>query len=428
MFYIVETNEQLEELFSKNYKKVFIEPIYFNDYIHPALNSVSLLYLKPLNNDKGYMVCLDHSEALSINKTFINDLLLSFNEIYIRDRKSFIYHFPLKNTIDISINTSEYAEPTTQAYEFFYQKHSNVPNINLIVPIVKHYEKCELVFDKIKDNCIKLDKTKFNTKLTNVFFAIERNGIKINKDVFYKFFEPNDEIYSIQDNRIYTQYNLFTTTGRPSNRFNSINFAALEKDNGCRETFIPENDYLIEIDINAYHPTLAGQIVDFTFEDDETPYQYFAREASIELEEAKLLMFKQLYGGIYKEYQHIEYFQCIQKYIDKLWSDFTTNGFIKCPISEHVFKNDLKNINPQKLFNYLLQNLETSTNVLILWDIIKILKGKETKIVLYTYDSILIDYFEDDNILEQIKSIFKKYKLKTKTTKGINYNKMITIK
>ena len=35
-------------------------------------------------------------------------------------------------------------------------------------------------------------------------------------------------------------------------------------------------------------------------------------------------------------------------------------------------KNEIENMNPQKLLNYLLQNLETSQNILILWDIFKI--------------------------------------------------------
>jgi hypothetical protein len=275
----------------------------------------------------------------------------------------------------------------------------------------------------VKKYCVEVGNVKFCTKLTNIFSAIERNGIKINKDVFNQFFKPNNELFSIQDNTIYTQYNLYTTTGRPSNSFNGINFAALKKDDGCREAFIPENDCFIEIDINAYHPTLASHLVDYDF-GDETPYQYFAKEAGIEIDEAKILMFRQLYGGIYKEYQHIEYFQLIQKHTDKLWNEFKTNGFIECPISGHKLTNSIKEMNPQKLFNYTLQNLETSTNVLILWDIMMLLKGKVSKIVLYTYDSILIDYCEDDDILEEIQQAFTKYNLRTKTTKGHNYGNM----
>ena len=113
MFYIVENDEQINELFETGYDKVFIEPVYYNDNVHSALNRISLLYIKPLNGDKGYIICVNHNEALSLNKTVINGLFASFNEIYVRDRKSFIYHFPLKNTIDISFNTPECVEPST---------------------------------------------------------------------------------------------------------------------------------------------------------------------------------------------------------------------------------------------------------------------------------------------------------------------------
>ena len=422
MFYIVETSEQLDEFFNIGYDKVFIEPILFNDNIHPALNHISSLYIKPLNNDKGYILCLNHTEALRLNKTPISHLLASFKEIYVRDRKSFIYFFPLKNTIDISFYAPEYQEPTTSAHDFFYQKHGDKENINTIIPLVKHYEKCELIYNKIKDYCL-IDNVKFNNKLTSVFFEIERNGIKINKKTFDKYFELNNEKFNIQDNTIYTQYNLYTTTGRPSNSFNSLNFAALAKDNGCRKSFIPENDKFIEIDISAYHPTLAAQLIGYDF-GDETSYEYFAREAGIEVSEAKILMFRQLYGGVYNEYKHIDFFQLIEEHVNLLWTEYITNKYIICPISGHKLSSDIKDINPQKLFNYTLQNLETSTNVCIVWEIIKLLKNKKTKIVLYTYDSILLDYYEDDNILEQIKDVFKKYKLKIKLTKGDNYDKM----
>ena len=406
---------------SIGHDKVFVEPILFNDYIHPSLNHVSLLYVKPLINDKGYILCLNHNEALKLHKTHITNLLASYKEVYVRDRKSFIYFFPLKNTIDISFYTPEYVEPTTPTHETFYRNHGHRDNINMIIPLTKHYEKCELIFDKVKDY-FKTDNIKFNNKLTSVFFAIERNGINLDKKQFDKYFELNNENFSIKDNTIYSQYNLYTTTGRPSNSFNSINFAALAKENGCRKSFIPKNNRFIEIDISAYHPTLAAQLLGYDF-GEETPYEYFAREADIEVDEAKILMFRQLYGGVYNEYKYIDFFQLIEEYINKLWLEYINNGYINCPISGHKL-GEIKDINPQKLFNYTLQNLETSTNVLILWDIIKLLKNKKTKIVLYTYDSILLDYYNEDNILESIKNVFKKHKLKTKLTQGDTYDKI----
>jgi hypothetical protein len=80
-------------------------------------------------------------------------------------------------------------------------------------------------------------------------------------------------------------------------------------------------------------------------------------------------------------------------------------------------------MNPQKLLNYLLQNLETANNVLILWDIFKILQGKNTKLVLYVYDSFLFDVDENEkDILKQIGKIINNKNLQFKVKTGTNYN------
>ena len=107
-----------------------------------------------------------------------------------------------------------------------------------------------------------------------------------------------------------------------------------------------------------------------------------------------------------------------------MWEEFESNGEIKCPISNFVYKKEkLDDMNPQKLFNYLLQNLETSMNVCILWDIIQVLRGKKTKLVLYTYDSFLFDLDESETqVIEDIKDIFKKYKFNIKVKQGYDYD------
>jgi hypothetical protein len=80
-------------------------------------------------------------------------------------------------------------------------------------------------------------------------------------------------------------------------------------------------------------------------------------------------------------------------------------------------------MNPQKLFNYVLQNMETSVNVEILFRIFKLLKGKNTKLVLYTYDSFLFDVDKNElSILDEIKKVFIEFKLQIKEKNGINYD------
>ena len=107
-----------------------------------------------------------------------------------------------------------------------------------------------------------------------------------------------------------------------------------------------------------------------------------------------------------------------------MWEEFVEKGFVVCPISNHRFeKSKLDNMKPQKLLNYLLQNLETSMNVRILWDIFKSLKGRNTKLVLYTYDSFLFDFDDSEiDLIDEIKKIISNYKLQTKISYGDTYN------
>lgn len=62
-------------------------------------------------------------------------------------------------------------------------------------------------------------------------------------------------------------------------------------------------------------------------------------------------------------------------------------------------------------------------NVVILWEILKLLRGKNTKLVLYVYDSFLLDVDEnEEDIIKQIEGVFKKHKLNTKSKTGKTYN------
>ena len=250
-----------------------------------------------------------------------------------------------------------------------------------------------------------------------VFNAIERNGVRIHNKTFSEYFHPVDGEY------VYTQFNLKTTTTRPSNKFKNVNYAALNKENGCRKSFIPRNNKFVEIDISAYHPSLAARLIDYTFTTSDI-HAHFASLYKVDYKKAKELTFKQLYGGVFKEYKGLEFFQKIEKYVGDNWNKFQSDGFIECPVSGYLYKKEnLDNMNPQKLFNYVLQNLETSVNCLVLWDMFRILRGYKTKLVLYTYDSFLFDFDEDEeDVLWKIREVFIKYQLNIKEIEGYDYN------
>ena len=420
MFWLLENTSQLKQFYNKGYDEIFVEVIPFHDLVHPKLNKVSLVYIRPVKGRKGFIICIDHSETMSIDKSHILALFKTYKTVYITDQKNFLYYFTINNLVDISFNAPEFREVNTNAHTFFYTNHPSKLDINRLIPVVKHYEKCENIYKQYKEYCY--EQNKFYSKISKVFYAIENNGININRKYFDKHFELPNDSFSINNSRIYTSYNLHTTTGRPSNAFNSINFAALGKDNGSRKSFVPRNNHFLEIDISAYHPTLAAQLISYPTHPEQI-YAEFAKVAKVGIKEAKELMFRQLYGGIMDKYKFWDYFEQVQDYIDKLWNQYQTVGYINCPVSGHIFhKSKLENVNSNKLFNYVLQNLETSNNVKIIWDILKILKGKNTKLVLYTYDAFLFDMDENENLTEDIKQVFDKYKLSIKTKIGHNYD------
>ena len=420
MYWLVEDEEQLNVLINSGYKEAFIEVIPYNDTIHPVQNHVSLVYIRPIEASKGFMICITHSEALNALNTRINEILNKFETLYCRDKKEILHYFPIKTLYDINTPPNPYIRPTTQTHDLFYRQHKDNPELNLIIPIVKHYELCENIFEDLKAN-INIEKTKyaefFNSRVSVVFNAIERSGIRIHNETFSEYFHPVDGEY------VNTQFNLKTTTTRPSNKFNNVNYAALNKENGCRKSFIPRNNRFVEIDISAYHPSLSARLIDYDFSGVDI-HAHFASLYGVDYKKSKELTFKQLYGGVFENYKHLEFFQKIEKYVGELWSKFQSDGFVECKVSGYRYeKENLDNINPQKLFNYILQNLETSTNVLILCDILFILRKCKTQLVLYTYDSFLLDVDDEEvEILEEIRKIFKKYKLNIKEIEGYDYN------
>ena len=164
-------------------------------------------------------------------------------------------------------------------------------------------------------------------------------------------------------------------------------------------------------------------MVDYSFPTNEI-HEHFAELYKVDYAKAKELTFKQLYGGVFDQYKNLEFFKRVNSLVEKNWKQFNEKGYIEVPISNYrIEKNNVGEMNPQKLFNYLLQGYETAQNILILWEMVRIFTNKNTKLVLYTYDSFLLDVDETEtDVLEEVKQIFKKYKLNTKSKTGYDYD------
>jgi hypothetical protein len=415
MFYIIERSDQLQQL--KPFDDCFVSFIPKNNNYHPSLTSLSLIYIRPIDGKKGYMLCLDHNESFSLNQIEVIDWLkINTNKLFLLDKKEALHWvYSLSDKLfDINfIEPINLTELNNNCINYYYTNYTNLPNINCLIPISKHYEECEAIFNASLSTIKKytLTNTQFqfqNFRTTEVFYQIEKNGIKLDKDCFINYYKGKLQYpeFNLSKSRIYSQYNLYNTTSRPSNTYNSINFAALNKDDGERNCYKPENDKFIEIDFQGYHPRLIGEMVGFEFPKDRNTYELLGELLGVSQQEAKELTFKQLYGGVWSEYQDKPFFKEVTMYVDNMWDAYQYGGHITTE-NKIFIRDQLDKITPQKLFNYIVQSKETSTNVELLELALNYLKDKKTKIVLYTYDSILLDYaFSDgDQILIDIKNI-----------------------
>jgi hypothetical protein len=150
----------------------------------------------------------------------------------------------------------------------------------------------------------------------------------------------------------------------------------------------------IEFDIQGYHPRLLGEMIDFSFLNTKNTYETLATILDVSPEEAKELTFKQIYGGVWKEYQNKPFFKDIVKLTDNIWDEYQFARYYDT--QNRKFINDGSDMTQSKLLNYIIQSKETSTNVKILKNIVDYLQDKQTKLVLYTYDAFLFDFAKSD--------------------------------
>ena len=435
MFYIIDTEKQIQELIDENHQSAFIH-IIEHKYIHPKLNEILLFYYRPLNEKKGFICGLKTQDALSIPFAKIVELVEKTPLNYVICKKNLLYHFKNSNLLDLSLfynlnnNTNLKIEIDIPIF--------NHVQLNEVIPLTKHYEYCEQLFKQIEpliplvnpeDECFNI----YNDMVIPQLFDIERQGLGVNLTELNKHLSPKDEHYSIDSNIIYGQYNINTLTTRPTNNFNNINFSGLNKTDGTRKVFIPKNDYFIEYDYESYHPRLLAWLVKYKFASDRSLYKqlaqiYFDKEqiTAEEILESKIKTFRQIYGGIESQYLNHPYFSSVQQFTDKLWFDYNTNGYVEHFVSKlRFYKKHLQNMTPSKLLNYYLQATETMRNIYKIQQVNELLENTTTKLVLYNYDSFVFDVCKsEEKIMEEVNKILhsKEFPVKTKIGDSLSFS------
>ena len=329
MYYIVETEEQLNRLYCSG-TDCYIRVIPMNDGYHSTLTSPCLIYFRTFES-KGYIFPINHSEAFKLNFNKIKEWIESkYDKIYTINKKECLYHFDSPKLIDISYdnNNLDYTPIRSRTYD----RYGHLPFCTSLVPISKIYEEEEKIFEEIKERIPTEVNEFYNDTFPRVFKSIEEQGLRTHPDYFNKHFKYHEKEWFIHGETVYTKYNLYNLTTRPTNSFNGVNFAALNKNDGSRTAFIPKNDMFFEFDYDAYHVRIMAKLINFPLDKGSVHTQlgsmYFSKDTLTpeEYTRSKELTFKQLYGGVFKEYREIPFFKAMNEYIDKLWALFNATG------------------------------------------------------------------------------------------------------
>ncbi len=424
----------LENIGELNELKVKLEtessiwyPMWVDNDKHPRNTHISFIFVKTLEG--RYILPQQHTDTISLSNEEIEGVLNTIGEKWVFQKKKLLQSFQNIREGLNDVDTAHFLK-TGETIDHSQPLHHLVApllhkgykeNIIQSIPILKLAEAIEPLFLK----CIPLKYKTYNW-YNDIFLPtlsdIERYGIRVDGKKFIdRWSQAHKQLSS--DNRVFTEYNPFTVTGRPSNRHGGVNYAALNKSDGSRDVFVSDGIFL-QMDYNAYHPRLIAKLVKYDVPDGNM-HQWLADQYGCSIEESKGITFQLLYGGIDDDFRQIPYFDKVADYIDNLWIDVQKKGYLQTP-HRHIPLSWIEQPNAQKVFNYLLQAVETEMNIDKMRTILDCIKGSGIEFSLYTYDSFLFDVPTDvdKGLIKKLKEIIEEGGFPIKASWGKTYGKL----
>ena len=437
---IIDTIEDLEATFRYiEGKKTLLIPILSDHLVHASQNKISCIYIYT-EDDVERIIPIAHTEQIQSFSEHVQRFL-DLPGIFIYDKKQWLHMNGNADVYDIKTlwwytynEAYDESHYFTAAHQFYWRRHQNMNHVNTIIPLMQHLAMCQKIRHYAWPMCMNVKLTesyiKFNEIYPYVYASIEKNGLHVTSD----FKQPD----LINNGLVFTNYNYYTSTGRPSNTYRGFNFAAMNKEDGTRDMFNSrfEQGALVEMDFDSYHVRLIARLIGYELPT-ESIHDYFGRFyfdtdtlTSDQREESKQITFRLLYGGIDKEFLIIPFFQKVHDFVYTLWTKSKQRGYIETPIlKRRIYAENITNITANKLFNYFLQAIETEVSTQKLKQLVDFMSDKQSALILYTYDSVLCDveYSEAKTILPEIKRILEQGNFTVKSKVGGIYSKLRNI-
>lgn len=415
---IVELEHEKSQFLEQwNSEPSLIYPIWVDLDRHPMNTDVSFLYAR-FQDGNEYILPFNHNDCIKLDI----DLSNSVQPKKVYNKKGLLQsNLGIQNMYDVMVdmmfiqNQQFDPEPLTTRLTNFYHRLGVRDNLGKIIPIIKWYEVIHTFTQSMSlstyDNWI-------DNTMIPLLSDIERNGLRVVSEKFIDKWPASAK--HINNDIVYTEYNPYTATSRPSNRHGGVNYAALNKHDGTRDMFIPRDGKIfLQFDYDAYHVRIIGKMIGYDLPKTSV-HEWLAEQYGCTYDESKGITFKILYGGVTDDVKHIPFFMMVDTYINELYERALKLGYIETQQKQRIYLDRIEGVSPTKLFNYLLQATETEYNV----ELMKQLKDYD--LVLYAYDAFLFEYDINGNTdkAKEIRDILESTGFPVKASWGDSYSKV----
>lgn len=415
---IVETQEEIRDFLSHwDNETSIVVPIWSDLYKHPMNDELSFLYVRFA--DEEYILSYNHNDCEKVNCDLSNSIQVktTYNKKGLLQEKLNIHYMrDMQSDLFFNHHKEHHIEPFLERLTNFYHRVGLHNNLGKSIPIMKFGEVLKEFTDGISYS---IPDSWIDNTLIPTLSRVEEAGLTVLPEKFIERW-PNSK-KQLNGNKVYTEYNPYTLTSRPSNRHGGVNYSALNKKDGSRDIFVPKDNHIfLQFDYDAYHVRIIGKMIGYDLPKTSV-HKWLAGLYGVSYEESKNITFRILYGGVQKEYKHIRFFELVDIYIRELYAEAERNGYVKTMKGRKIPLSWIDDPNPQKVFNYILQATETEYNIEV---INSLFKRGFYNMVLYTYDSFLFEFDKntDYNNALDIKKTVEMHGFPVKASWGTTYS------
>ena len=275
---LIEDRDTLHFFVKSNPNIKLLVPVWSSHRAHEFGTHISFLYYRTDSEDG--IINFNHIDANGLPQFPIeklcNENTLVLGNRYIQS-KGLDYEWVYFEEYGKPFIFNEFAESLYKGYRNDYTE------MNDCIPLMKWYELLKAIPD------IQNRRSWYRTYSDSIKILgrLEGAGVKVEEEKFIDSFSFNPAF--IDAGKVYTQYNPYTTTGRPSNRHLNVNYSALNKSDGTRSAFVSrfEDGTLLQFDYESYHIRLIAKLIGYEFPKGVTAHQHLADLYGCDYETAK---------------------------------------------------------------------------------------------------------------------------------------------